>query len=863
MATVYLAEDLKHDRKVAIKVLKPELAAVLGAERFVQEIKTTAALSHPNILPLFDSGEAGGYLYYVMPYLEGETIREKLNREAQFGIEEALKITTEVAEALEYAHRHGVIHRDIKPENVLLHAGRPMVMDFGIALAVSAAAGGRMTETGLSLGTPHYMSPEQATADKQITARSDVYSLASVLYEMLAGEPPHTGGSAQAIIMKIVTDVPRPVTELRKSVPPNVEAALSKALEKVPADRFATAQAFAQALHDPASAAMLAARGAVAGGGWKANVRNPVVWVLALLAAGASALAMHERSAAWAAGPDAVVRFKVTMPAGSQLALDDPQGPDLAISADGSTVAFPAGDRQGRRQIYVRRLDEPVARALPGTDGGFLPAFSPDGTRLAFWVAGRVATISLDGGAPHAAGEFGSLNALRWVSDGELIFAAGSTLGPRRIMRVAVAGCEPRPVAPLDTAHGEMGQFFPVALPDGKHVLYESWGHGAAEDARIGMLDLETGRARRLDLPGTTPLGVLDGTLIYADQTGTILAVPFDVRSGSVGGRPVPVGGGVATSARGLAVASLSPTGTLAYKGGSAEATLVLANASGEAALLPTPDARAFAFPRYSPDGSKVALAVGSGTSTDVWVADVASGNLLRLSNGGSVNDRPEWSPDGKQVLFRTVRGGRSAIWWQPADQSAPATPLVANDSADYFEAVVTPDGRQLVFQVDNGQADVMRRPIGGGGATPIANTPALESQARVSPDGRWVALVSDADGAPRVVVQPLTGPGAKVPISLRGGNEPVWSRDGRRIFYRAEGKFRVAEVSASPTFRVVSRHDFMVDGYLTSPAPHANYDVAPDGKSLLVLKGEAADLLVVHGWISEVRAKLAEGGGR
>jgi serine/threonine-protein kinase len=191
MATVYLAADRKHDRKVAIKVLKPELAAVLGGERFVQEIKTTAQLQHPHILPLFDSGEADGFLYYVMPFIEGETIREKLNRETQFGIDEAVRLTRAIADALDYAHRHGVIHRDIKPENILLHDGRPMVMDFGIALAVSAAAGGRMTETGLSLGTPYYMSPEQATADKAISARSDVYSLASVLYEMLAGEPPH------------------------------------------------------------------------------------------------------------------------------------------------------------------------------------------------------------------------------------------------------------------------------------------------------------------------------------------------------------------------------------------------------------------------------------------------------------------------------------------------------------------------------------------------------------------------------------------------------------------------------------------------------------------------------------------------
>src|SRR5215203_6947737 len=242
MATVYLAEDLKHDRKVALKVLRPELAAVLGADRFVQEIKTTAQLQHPHILPLYDSGSTAaahggstGCLYYVMPYIQGETLREKLDREQQLGIDEAVKIATEVADALQYAHDQGVIHRDIKPENILLRNGRAFVADFGIALAVSAAAGGRMTETGLSLGTPHYMSPEQATAEKQITARSDVYSLASVLYEMLAGNPPHTGASAQQIIMKIITEAAPPVTTVRKSVPEHVAGAIAQALEKLPA----------------------------------------------------------------------------------------------------------------------------------------------------------------------------------------------------------------------------------------------------------------------------------------------------------------------------------------------------------------------------------------------------------------------------------------------------------------------------------------------------------------------------------------------------------------------------------------------------------------------------------------------------
>src|SRR5437588_717845 len=244
MATVYLARDLKHDRHVAVKVLRPELAAVLGIDRFLIEIRVTAHLQHPHILPLFDSGQAGGLIYYVMPYVEGESLRQRLEREQQLPIDVAVGLTADVAAALDYAHRHGVVHRDIKPENVLFQDGQAVVADFGIALAVSAAAGSRLTETGLSLGTPQYMSPEQATGDRLIDARSDVYSLATVLYEMLAGEPPITGPTVQSVIAKVVTDRPRPLRQLRESVPPHVEAAVVKALAKLRADRFQTAAQF-------------------------------------------------------------------------------------------------------------------------------------------------------------------------------------------------------------------------------------------------------------------------------------------------------------------------------------------------------------------------------------------------------------------------------------------------------------------------------------------------------------------------------------------------------------------------------------------------------------------------------------------
>src|SRR5678810_247332 len=248
MATVYLAHDVRHERFVALKVLNPELGAVLGVERFLAEIRVTAHLQHPNLLPLFDSGEANGLLFYVMPFVEGESLRARLAHEKHLPIAEAVHIAISAAGALDYAHAHGVVHRDLKPENILLQAGQPLVADFGIALAVSNAGGARITQTGLSLGTPQYMSPEQATGDRTIDGRTDIYSLGAVLYEMLTGEPPHTGTSAQSIIAKLMTEDVRPITVLRRTVPVHVDAAVRHGLEKLPADRFATAGDFALAL---------------------------------------------------------------------------------------------------------------------------------------------------------------------------------------------------------------------------------------------------------------------------------------------------------------------------------------------------------------------------------------------------------------------------------------------------------------------------------------------------------------------------------------------------------------------------------------------------------------------------------------
>ncbi len=861
MATVYLAHDLRHGRKVAIKVLRPELAAVIGAQRFLAEIKTTANLQHPHILPLHDSGEVDGTVFYVMPFVEGESLRDRLSREKQLPIADATRIASEVAGALDYAHRHGVIHRDIKPENILLHDGAALVADFGIALAVSNTAGNRMTETGMSLGTPHYMSPEQAMGERDIDARTDVYALGCVTYEMLTGEPPFTGPTAQAIVAKVMTATPEPVTTYRKTVPPAIEDAVSTALEKLPADRFASAREFAEALEGKAgvlrSGARAGARATIARAPWKQAMAHPLVWVIGIAALAALAFALVEWTALRGATPDSVVRFTVDVPGGYQASLWDAQGPDLAISPDGSTLAFCVIDPQGVRWLFVRPLDEEAGRVLAGTDGAYAPVFSPDGASLLYWSGGRLLTIALSGGAPQIVGEPGSVQSHTWSPSGAIVYADASH---SQLMRIPASGGTPEPASRVDSAHGEIAQYFPLALSDGKHILYESWGRGAIEDARVGLLDLATGRALRLSVQGVSPLGMLDGRLIYSDQAGTILAVPLDLESGAVTGQPIPLATGVATATRGSGVAALSPSGTLAYAGGSQLSRLVLANAEGETELLP--ESRIYSFPRYSPNGGQVAVTVHTaGASSDIFLADTKSRSLMRLTSSGIANERPEWSPDGKRVLFRTVRGANSAIWWQPADASGPATPLVSNESVDYFEGVITPDGRNVVYQVDTTNSNVMMQSVDGGPSHPIANSAATESQARVSPDGKWVAFVTSEGMNAQVMVTPLPGPGARMQVSVRGGSEPVWSRDGRRIFYRSDGKFKVADVFTTPTFHVTSRADFMEDRYLRSPAPHANYDVAPDGKRLLVLEGEPQRLRVVHGWGAEVRAKL--GGGK
>ena len=446
MATVYLADDLKHERKVALKVLKPELAAVVGAERFLAEIKVTANLQHPHILPLFDSGEAEGFLFYVMPYVEGETLRDRIDREKQLPVDEAVALASKVAGALQHAHEHGVIHRDIKPGNILLQDGEPVVADFGIALALGVAGGHRFTATGLSVGTPQYMSPEQAAGDREVGPPSDVYALGCVLYEMLVGEPPYTGATAQAILAKILVGAAKSVMVHRPSVPPNMDAAIARALEIIPADRFTGAQDFAKALADSrfrhADEVAVEARVA-ASGPW-----NRVTGGLAALAA------VSVLVAAWGwlrpaptEPPTSVIRYSERLPWQGRSQFFS----RIALSPDGERFLY---EHQG--QLWLRSRDELPAAAtpVPGTEGGRNPFFSPDGAQVGFLHSSTssLRVIRLDGGPPTTVAEGVGRFGASWGPDGRIyVSMSGGSVG---LARVSASGGELEPVTTLDTERG-------------------------------------------------------------------------------------------------------------------------------------------------------------------------------------------------------------------------------------------------------------------------------------------------------------------------------------------------------------------------------------------------------------------------
>jgi serine/threonine-protein kinase len=873
MATVYLAHDVRHDRKVALKVLRPELSAILGAERFLHEIKTTANLQHPHILSLFDSGEAGGFVFYVMPYVEGESLRDRLKREQQLPVEDAVRIAREVADALDYAHQHGVVHRDIKPENILLHGGHAQVADFGIALAASRTEGStRMTETGMSLGTPHYMSPEQAMGQREITPRSDIYALGCVLYEMLTAEPPFVGATPQAIIARVLTEEPRSLTTQRKSIPPHVEAAVARALEKLPADRFTSAGEFGKALGDATfhgtgfgphgTLALRAGRGSRA-----ARRVQTVALGAAVLFAGLAAWGWFRP-----APPKPEMRYGLAFAKG-----EEPTGM-VMLSHDGGTLAYYGpGDSSGRR-LWVKEQGRFSATPLAGTDAGGIFTLSPDARWVAFTQNGKVSKLPLAGGTPTILADSAADAGIAWLDDGTLVFT--SRVGV--LMRVAAGGGPAVALAPADSEANFRALATP--LPGARGVLFTECGAGSGcNPSSLHVMDLATGTSRVL-VPGALRGWYLPmGTLLYVARDGRLFAVPFDLKRLELGGTAVPILSDIALLLGVVPNFTVSDAGTVVMQSGATVGgqlgayDLVSIERAGTVRALDSAwqftvtQAGSNVGIALSPDGTRIAIGLNTRSGDDIWIKRLPTGTPSRLTFDSTAEARPRWTADGRYVSYLV---DQNTFWRSRADGTG--VPERIHTPPHVAEGIWSHDGRWLIFRTGGQVTGVGLRNIYGirvGDTTvvPLAADPRFDEEApALSPDGRWLAYESSESGRTEVYVRPFPDvTGGKWQASTDGGEAPLWSHSGRELYFVDPDRNVVAMpvapgVAFTPGDRVKLFH-LPPEVYLGPTEHYTPFDITPDDRRFIFLRQRVlvaqSDqvFLRIENWFPELQRLMKE----
>ncbi len=858
MATVYLAHDIRHDRKVAIKILRSDLAAVIGAERFLSEIRTTANLQHPNILPLFDSGQADSLLYYVMPYVEGETLRDRLDREQQLPIADAVRIASEVASALDYAHRHGVIHRDIKPSNILFHDGRVLVADFGIALAVSRTGADRMTHTGMSLGTPHYMSPEQGMAERNLTPRTDIYSLGAMTYEMLVGEPPFTGATAQSILAKVLSAEPTPPRDLRKSIPIHVQDALLTALEKLPADRFATAADFANALNEgqvpDSSGPRRRATASRARSKWSSlgrfGQRGVVAGsIIVLLTAGTAGWMLRSVMQRTAGTAPVRMAFSIGMP-----------GVDrghIEISPDGRRIIQVVSDSNGVDRIVMRDLASTDLIAIRGSEGAIDPVFSSDGEWISFNSEGKLRKVPTKGGPPVTIADSAAVGGGAWMPDGDIVF----TRDGRGLWTVPNSGGTPRQLTTLDLSRKEFNHWYPQALPGGNAVIYTSYATPISE-ARIEAYDFGS-RKKKVLVNGAVYGRYAGGHLLYA-RDGAIFGVPFDARTLTVRGTPVPVQEDVAWVATdGLGAFAVSANGTLAYLKSSqwnVEKRVIWVDRAGheEPAL---PRTGAFAEPRLSPDGRWIVITITE-PRRELWLYAVGGAAMTPLSRTDNAAFNAVWAPDSRSVVY-SHEDPMYDLHRIPIDGSAMDKPVIVS-ARDKYATSISPDGLYLAY-IENSNNDndrILIAPLDGGSRPRrLTSSPITQRSATYSPGGQWIAYEELSHGQPDIYLTPADGSGGRQKVSVDGGEQPIWTKGGRELIYR-----RGDAVMAAAVEPATGKSGRPVELFRKTQTDRlgigrtATYDVAPDGSRFLLVvpiqKIGAQPTVVALNWFTELNER-------
>jgi serine/threonine protein kinase/Tol biopolymer transport system component len=865
MGEVYRARDTRLERIVAIKILPDHLSdrAELR-ERFEREARTIASLNHPHICTLYDVGHQDGTDYLVMEYLEGETLAERLKK-GPLPLDQVLQYAIEISDALDKAHRKGITHRDLKPSNIMLTKSGTKLLDFGLAklkaspvaspLSQVPTANDAITAQGTILGTLQYMAPEQVEG-REVDARTDIFAFGVVVYEMATGKKAFEGKSSASVMAKIMESDPAPMSLLQPMTPPALDRVVKKCLRKEPEERWQNAHDITDELKwiaEGSSQAGLSVAGITPA---RRNWNRVMLWSATVLAGFiVVGLTVWNLRLAPSPPPRPVTRFTLSLPAGQRLVgLDTPA---IALSADGTRLAYIAAQGSGVPQLYLRAMASPDARPIPGTEGAANPFFSPDGQWLGFFAGGKLKKVSVNGGAAVTLGDASNPQGASWGSQGMIAFGSETA---SVLVQVSDAGGTPQALTHLEK--GETDHDWPEFLPGDKTVLFAASGDDRA-NGQVSIQSLATGARHNLTQGATHPHYAPSGQLVYA-QGGNLMAVPFDLQRLAVTGAAVPVVEGVLQStSSGATQYSFSATGSLVYVTGAAQATqqrsLVWVSRNGAGQPLPTP-LHEYLTPRLSPDGRRLAVRRGD----QVWLYDLSRGTQTRFTFEGE-NAAPLWTPDAKRIAFASINEGASDIFWQMADGSGGLERLI---TSEYLQAPSSwsPDGQllALVRFNSNKRLEIWVLSISDRKAQLFLQTRFDEAAPQFSPDGRWLAYTSNESGRYEVYVQPYPGPGGKWQISTEGGMEPVWNPNGRELFYRSGDKMMAVEITTQPGF-VAGKPRMLFEGQYDSNIPRANYDVSPDGQRFLMIKTNKQEsaptqINVVLNWFEELKQKVPTG---
>jgi len=823
MGEVYRARDLTLNRDVAIKVVNPRYCQQNDSRaRLRREARALAALSHPNVASVHEFGESDSGCYIVMEYVPGQTLADLFGRTRQGSITDALRLCAQVAAAIEAAHDQGVIHRDLKPANVkVTETGHVKVLDFGLARQDAATpqesldtASVAATEAGMILGTPAYMSPEQALG-RTVDRRADIWAFGCLLFEALSRQRPFFRPTASESIAAILEREPD-WTRLPADTPPAIRRLLRRCLQKDVTRRMRdigdARLEIEEALDGPVTDVPVPRE--------RRGVALLAVGAAALGALAGAALVMVLRTSP-IEKPAPPARFVVPFPAGTTMAQTD--FPALAISPDGDVVVYSA-TRADRTQLFVRRLDGNDPSAIEGSTNAVSPFFSPDGKWIAFFANGQLKKAPVSGGPPTAICDAATGFGGAWGRDDSIVFAPapGSAL-----FRVAASGGTPVRATSLNASAGEFSHRWPQLLENGHGVLFTVGTQGSFDDASVVAESLDGRKRTTVVKGGTNPRFLPSGYVLYG-RDGALWAIPFDDATFTVSGAPFKVLDDLLVSSDGAAQFAVSANGTLAYvAGGMAASARRLLAVDERAAVTPlAAPARAYSAPRMSPDGRQIAVTI-AGAVEDVWIFEIASGQLHQLTSD-SVNRSPIWNPDGQRVTFSSNRAGPLNLFEAPVNGSATAERLNVSDNLQ-FPGSWSADGSVLAFvehhPVTGRDIWTLRRE--GRQTAPVVVSPYDDTAPALSPDGRWLAYVSNRTGAAGVYVRSLADAASERLLSANGGSEPVWSRDGRQVYYREGSRLVGVPVTLGTRLQTGPARTVFSGSFAAGTADRANFDVA------------------------------------